>query len=72
MSGSRPLSRPSPGRRLPPPALPSPIRFDLGTDRIDASHADLKLWKRHIREVLTRQDRLGIAKAKKHKEGAGK
>ena len=56
--GSRPLSRPSPGRRLPPPALPSPIRFDLGTDRIDASHADLKLWKRHIREVLTRQDLL--------------
>lgn len=57
--GSRPLSPPSRGdRRLPPPAFLSHIRFDLGTDRIDASHADLKLWKRHIREILTRQDLL--------------
>ena len=56
--GSRRLASPSPGRQLPAPVPVSHAQFDLGTDRIDNSHTDLKLWKRHIRDVLNRQDLL--------------
>lgn len=32
------------------------IRFHLGTDCIDGTHTDIKLWRKHIKDVLGRQD----------------
>ena len=37
-------------RKQTPPAVP--VRYDFGTDRIDAETADITIWKRHIRDVL--------------------
>ena len=41
-------------RKQTPPA--PPVRYDFGTDRIDAETADITIWKRHIRDVLNRPD----------------
>src|SRR5699024_2662820 len=41
-------------RKQTPPAVP--VRYDFGTDRIDAETADITIWKRHIRDVLNRPD----------------
>lgn len=32
------------------------IRFHLGTDCIDAAHTDIKLWRKHVKDILGRQD----------------
>ncbi|MBQ3928986.1 MAG: PLP-dependent aminotransferase family protein [Clostridia bacterium] len=34
----------------------SPIRYDLGSDSIDSSTADIKLWRSHIKDVLKKQN----------------
>lgn len=32
------------------------IRFNLGTDCIDSKHSDIKLWRKHVKDVLGRQE----------------
>ena len=32
------------------------IRYNFGTDFVDSSNIDIKIWKRHIRDVLNRQE----------------
>jgi GntR family transcriptional regulator/MocR family aminotransferase len=37
------------------PQSPQPqLRYNFGTDSVDSTCADLKIWRRHIREVLNR------------------
>jgi GntR family transcriptional regulator/MocR family aminotransferase len=55
------FGRSVPERRvLPPPgsALPKEkaVRYNLGTDCVDSENIDAKIWRRHIREVLNRQN----------------
>ena len=38
-----------------PPMLP---RYNFGTDAVDSSVADLKIWRRHIRDILNRPEAL--------------
>ncbi|HCA71500.1 MAG TPA: hypothetical protein DEP27_02890 [Ruminococcaceae bacterium] len=50
-------------RSTRPPATVQPIlqklpRYNFGTDAVDSSCADLKSWRRHIREVLNRPQAL--------------
>lgn len=36
---------------------PAPnVRFNFGTDCVDSANMDLKIWRRHIRDVLNRQN----------------
>ncbi|WOC31563.1 MULTISPECIES: MocR-like pyridoxine biosynthesis transcription factor PdxR [Caproicibacterium] len=35
-----------------------PPRYNFGTDAVDSSVADLKIWRRHIREILNRPEAL--------------
>lgn len=39
----------------PPARTEPPVRYDFGTGSVDAEHMDLKIWRRHIRDVLNRQ-----------------
>lgn len=32
------------------------IRYDFGTDSVDSANIDLKIWRRHIRDALNRQE----------------
>lgn len=32
------------------------LRYNLGSDCVDSEHADLRLWRKHIKDVLGRQD----------------
>lgn len=49
-----------------PPAMDSPVdriskpepRYNFGTDCIDSEHADVKLWRKHVKDVLGRQEAL--------------
>lgn len=34
------------------------IRYDLGTDRIDSDHTDIKLWRKHVKDVLGQEEKL--------------
>lgn len=51
-SGALPL-RPAAIRR---PEQAQKIRYNFGSDCVDTSCIDLKIWQRHIREVLNRQE----------------
>lgn len=56
LSGEQPaLSGP---RRAYASAVPlaGRFRFNLGTDCADAENADLRLWRRHVRDVLNRRE----------------
>ena len=49
--------------QLPPPvsrteALRTGARYHFGSDSVDSGCMDLKIWRRHIREVLNRQEAL--------------
>jgi GntR family transcriptional regulator/MocR family aminotransferase len=48
--GARPAAVTCPPRHLP--------RYNFGTDSVDSSCADMKIWRRHIREVLNRPQAL--------------
>lgn len=47
-------------RNLPSPVRtrtqPSAVRYNFGTDCVDSENIDGKIWRRHIREVLNRQE----------------
>lgn len=49
--GVRPAATPAP----PPASMP---RYNFGTDAVDAACADVKCWRKHVREVLTRPEAL--------------
>ncbi len=34
----------------------APIRYNFGSDCVDSENIDIKIWRRHIRDVLNRQD----------------
>lgn len=50
-----PLPEP-PARSLQAETLESRIRYNFGSDSVDSVCIDLKIWRRHIRDVLTRQE----------------
>ncbi|HEX3039226.1 MAG TPA: PLP-dependent aminotransferase family protein [Caproiciproducens sp.] len=33
-----------------------PVRYNFGSDCVDSENIDIKIWRRHIRDVLNRQD----------------
>ena len=43
-------------RSLQAETLESRIRYNFGSDSVDSVCIDLKIWRRHIRDVLTRQE----------------
>ncbi len=39
-----------------PAAVRTKIRYNFGSDYVDGANIDIKIWRRHIRDVLNRQD----------------
>lgn len=39
-----------------PTALSPKIRYNFGSDCVDSENIDIKIWRRHIRDVLNRQE----------------
>ena len=56
LSGEQPA--PAGPRRAQPASVPlaGRFRFNLGTDCADAEDADLRIWRRHVRDVLNRRE----------------
>ena len=54
-AGGAPRAHPAP---LPPQAPRPKARYNFGTDAVDAGCADLKTWRRHIRDVLNEPEAL--------------
>lgn len=56
------LSGEQPGNAAPSraPSVPAPLagrfRYNLGTDCADAENDDLRIWRRHVRDVLNRRE----------------
>ncbi len=50
-SAPRPRAAPAEASPAPGPA----VRYDFGTGSVDSGSIDLKIWRRHIRDVLNRQ-----------------
>jgi GntR family transcriptional regulator/MocR family aminotransferase len=38
------------------PTIQPPVLYNFGSDCVDSANIDLKIWRRHIRDVLNRQD----------------
>lgn len=38
------------------PAIQPPVLYNFGSDCVDSANIDIKIWRRHIRDVLNRQD----------------
>lgn len=55
LAGEQPPSHPRRPSLAPPPSRES-FRYNLGTDCADGENADLKIWKRHVRDVLNRKE----------------
>ena len=55
-----PAPKSGPGQKIPPkiaaPEQGPKIDYNFGTDSVDSSCIDIKIWQRHIRDVLNRQE----------------